>query len=143
MRTTKTYTRAKTEQLDGIKATIQTQMEELGISPDIINDFLNDSEQVYIFNEMLKNTKTPYSSDILKTMIDYADGDKREYERNMKRMIKTYENKQLDKREAVLKSQRERLLRRVGSGDDSVIEDLRGVLIELNDIRTTRGNDIR
>ena len=113
MQTVNTYTSAMNANERDLSNTIQTQMEDLGIDPDIIQKFLNDPKQVYKFNEMLKN---------------------------MNRMIKAYEQGQLDKKYNKLNKEREQLIRDVANGDYSKIERLQEIQNAMDGIR---GKDIR
>ena len=140
MQTVNTYTSAMNANERDLSNTIQTQMEDLGIDPDIIQKFLNDPKQVYKFNEMLKIHKNVYNRELLKTFTEYADTDEKEMLKNMNRMIKAYEQGQLDKKYNKLNKEREQLIRDVANGDYSKIERLQEIQNAMDGIR---GKDIR
>lgn len=140
MKTVKSYTKSILQNERDLSATIQTQMEGLGISNDIIDTFLKDTKQVFKFHEMLKVHKNVYNKEILKTFTEYADTDNIEYEKNMNRMLKAYEKKQKDKQYYDLFSEREAIVRQISNGDYSSISRLQEIQSQMDDIR---GNDIR
>ena len=140
MQTVNTYTSAMNANERDLSNTIQTQMEDLGIDPEIIQKFLNDPKQVYKFNEMLKVHKNVYNRELLKTFTEYADTDEKEMLKNMNRMIKAYEQGQLDKKYNKLNKEREQLIRDVANGDYSKIERLQEIQNAMDGIR---GKDIR
>lgn len=140
MKTVNTYTSAMNANERDLSNTIQTQMEDLGIEPEIIQKFLKDPKQVYKFNEMLKIHKNVYNRELLKTFTEYADNDEKELIKNMNRMIKAYEQGQLDKQFNKLNKEREQLIRDIANGDYSKVGRLQEIQNAMDGIR---GNDIR
>lgn len=140
MKTVRTYTKHINDNERDIKGIIQTQMEQLHIPPEIIDDFINDPVQVFRFREMLKIHSTPYEEDILKTMTEYAHQNDREMKRNIKRVINTHVEKLKTERLAILNNKKELISRQIARGDYRNAHQLEEIYNEMDSIR---GNDIR